>query len=51
MLFVGMHQIIRPFFISGIRPDNGYCKPDIRLSKQLDIRSDIRPKMQIRNYI
>ena len=43
------------FFISGIRPDTGYIKPDIRpdfrLSKRPDIRTDIWPKMQLRNYI
>ena len=30
------------FFISGIRPDNGYCKPDVRFGRSSK-RSDIRP--------
>jgi len=40
---------IRPFFISGIRPDTGYAlsdiRPDIRYPARPNIRPDIMPDL------
>ena len=36
------------FFISGIRPDTEYGKPDIRPDIRLSKKPDIRQKMELR---